>query len=127
MVDPEEEEVFIAPREAPPGFDKGPDRPFERFDKYMVLKNSDIATYLTERERELLYKLEEKINYCRDEDDKDVNEYVVVNETAPYAECIWGLIEIGERQTSALPGLLRQVTPIVFDILTKVRMRSIKE
>lgn len=70
---------------------------FEREDKFIVMKRSDCAEYLTPLERTKLGEMLESIKLCRKHDGKNPqNCYVVVNEDEPYAEIVWKLIELWE-------------------------------
>ena len=69
---------------------------FERKEKYVVLKISDIKKYLIDEDISALKMICGIIEDCRHQDRKEINYYVVVNQDEPYAEIVWKLIEFGE-------------------------------
>jgi hypothetical protein len=68
-------------------------KPFERYNKYSVMKWEDIIKYLSPRERIAFDKLFCKVEEGRKSDNKKPNQYIVVNQKEPYAETVWELIE----------------------------------
>ena len=66
---------------------------FKRYNKYLVLKWSDIEKYLTIQEQGMLDKMRLAIAAERETDGKTEHDYVVINEKMPYAEQVWRLIQ----------------------------------
>jgi hypothetical protein len=58
-----------------------------------VLKNKDIAAYLTDEERERLDDICRKINHGRLLDGKDTIQCVVVEHDWPEYEEVWAMLE----------------------------------
>lgn len=71
---------------------------FKRLNKYLVLKQEDIESCLTETQKSHLQVLLDSVRYCRKHLHKEDNSYVVVNEDESYAGAVWKLIEEGERR-----------------------------
>jgi len=67
---------------------------FIRYNKYEVLKRSDIEKYLSLADKRRLEKIVGIIGACRVAEGKVAcHSYIVVNENQPYAEEVWKLIE----------------------------------
>jgi len=65
----------------------------KRETRYTVLKNKDIANYLTDDEREQLDNLCRKINLCRLREGKELVQCVVVEHDWPEYNPTWNAIE----------------------------------
>ena len=77
------------------------------YNKYLTLKQEDIDQYLSVRQRVSLRRYLTAIETGRSKKLKPpYNTYVVVNIDEPYAEVVWRLIEIGERDPEGLKVLL---------------------
>ena len=83
--------------------------PFQKFNKYQVIKRTDIATYLEPAEQVSLRNLLNVIADGRRSEGKMINYYVVVNEDQPYADLVWQLIELNEIDPDSLKRLLAQI------------------
>ena len=66
---------------------------FIRFKKYCVFKWDDFGKYLTDEEKDIASKLIGKISQGRLNDDKALKQYIIVNQSMPYAEQVWQLIQ----------------------------------
>ena len=64
-----------------------------RYNKYLVIKRADIDKYLSQDAKAILDYLTEKIDTGRLMEKKPLHNYIVVNQTEPYAEKVWELIE----------------------------------
>ena len=69
------------------------DKKFERYNKYCVFKYSDAVKYLTTSERAKLRDMLTTIDRGRLSDKKKIHDYIVVNQSMPCAEKVWGLIQ----------------------------------
>jgi len=65
----------------------------QRENRYTVLKNKDIAAYLTDEEKNLLDDLCRKINRHRLLEGKEIVQGVFVENDWPECEQVWGMIE----------------------------------
>lgn len=68
----------------------------ERYNKYLVIKRTDIEKYLSQDAKAILEYLIEKINTGRLFEKKPLHNYIVVNQSKTYAEKVWQLIDESE-------------------------------
>lgn len=65
--------------------------------KFLVINLEDVHKYCSPIKQADLAKLVDYINYCRHEDGKKDNEYLVVNKDEPYAEAVEYLIKFFDK------------------------------
>ena len=63
-----------------------------RENRYFVLKRSDMAKYLGERDLDVLEQIADTVNDCRNADGKDPIGCVIVEHNWPEYETVWGMI-----------------------------------
>ena len=66
---------------------------FKRYNKYLVLKISDLEQYLSREDHKMLALIVEKVRQNRILKGKKIHQYIVVNQELPYAEQVWKLIQ----------------------------------
>jgi len=64
--------------------------------KYIVLKTSDAKKYLTEDMNIMLHDICLHIQSERLKENKEINEYLIVNSDEAYAKEVWEIIKHGE-------------------------------
>ena len=63
---------------------------------YLVVKIEDALLALTNTEKAIFEHILDKIDYYREEEGKEPNEYIVCNQDEPYSGDVWDCILKGE-------------------------------
>ena len=100
----------------------------ERYNKYLVLKNEDIAKHLSDEKQLKLDALVTNIRVGRLKDGKRDQEYVVVAADWPMYETVWGLIEaFVDNKPNEMDQLRARVAELEAQLLREEHTRTAVE